>query len=816
MPLSWITPKGDLGLLTEREAIEITLQAESDNGVVTYSLIAGDLPAGLRFNNGIIAGAPAEVRIYTEYTFVVRANDTVDIKDRTFSLAVEGSDIPKWLTEEGFLQVGAGDNYFVLDNSRVDFQLEATDNDLSAGDTLSYYLIDSGGSLPPGLELTSAGRIVGFTDPVFSVLASNTLSGTYDTASYDALPLDKPEAQSNGFDSFLYDAVTFDYNEDTQVPRRLSKFYTFIVAVSDGVNEVRRPFRIWVVTEEFLQADNNLIQVDTNLFRADNSAFRVPFWVTASYLGLVRANNYVTVILETYDPPSLPGTIIYETLDVNDDGSASVLPPGLTLDNTTGNIAGVVPYQSAVKTNYKFTIRAINFPVNLANIDYNFRGTWSLVANYFQNDIVNFSGLPYIALQNHNGKIPTDEPSFWQQGVATADKTFNIDLIGEIESTIRFVSDSDLGTIVPNTISNKEIIANNLESNAQTKFEIVSGELPPGLTLISPGLITGKVKQYADDNGPGLTRFYSTVNDEKVFTTTFDEGNTTFDRVFRFTAKAIDFAGLREATKEFFLTVTDINDKTFANLYLVALQEKEKRLEWYNFITNNNIFPIDELYRYNDPNFGVRSQIRVLLFGGIESVDAVTYVQAMSRNHYNKRLRFGDLKSAVAKDPITQETLYEIIYVEVVDEFEKDGISISDTIELPNQIESKILVSYDAINISSDIPLVSDSDHQRIFPNSIKNMRDRIKQSGERYRDQLPLWMRTIQPNKSFEPGYVKCLEIAYVKPGNAEKIISRIRENEFDFKSIDFQSDRYLIDVLDGDFGNKYLAFPQRGEKLP
>ena len=37
-----------------------------------------------------------------------------------------------------------------------------------------------------------------------------------------------------------------------------------------------------------------------------------------------------------------------------------------------------------------------------------------------------------------------------------------------------------------------------------------------------------------------------------------------------------------------------------------------------------------------------------------------------------------------------------------------------------------------------------------------------------------------------------------------------------FDFKSIDFLADRYLIDVIDGEIEDKYLAFPQRGEKLP
>jgi hypothetical protein len=38
----------------------------------------------------------------------------------------------------------------------------------------------------------------------------------------------------------------------------------------------------------------------------------------------------------------------------------------------------------------------------------------------------------------------------------------------------------------------------------------------------------------------------------------------------------------------------------------------------------------------------------------------------------------------------------------------------------------------------------------------------------------------------------------------------------DFDFKTIDFVADRYLIDIIDGQIEDKYLAFPQRGEKLP
>jgi len=113
MAVTWITPAGDLtnGVpITERNILNIPLSATSTIGNITYSVIAGQLPRGLRLeaSTGRILGSATEVRNYTISRFVVRANDSIDIEDRTFSLAVDGSDLPRWVTEEGFLQVGNG------------------------------------------------------------------------------------------------------------------------------------------------------------------------------------------------------------------------------------------------------------------------------------------------------------------------------------------------------------------------------------------------------------------------------------------------------------------------------------------------------------------------------------------------------------------------------------------------------------------------------------------------------------------------------------------------------------------------------------
>jgi len=819
--ITWITPAGSLGILVERNTLEIPVVATSDSGSVTYSLIAGSLPRGLRLSNNIINGSPVEVRRFTEYRFVIRADDGVDLEDRTFKLSVDGSDLPYWLTREGFLKVGKNNAYFVLDNSYVEFQLEADDTDINASDALEYYLVPVGGELPPGLTLSKTGLISGFTDPIFAVDYSAIQTGSYDTAAFDILPLDKPEARSNGFDSYLYDNVTYDYNEPSRAPRRLSRFYTFIVAVSDGVNEVRRVFRIYVVTEEFLKADNSIVQVDTNLFQADATGDRVPLWITESNLGRFRADNYVTIYLDVYDPVSLSGTITYFLLPTNPDNSPSLLPPGLVLDTVTGELAGRVPYQAAITKTYQFTMQAVNFPATLADVNYTLVGDWSSTRIYYENQAVRYLGFVYICLQAHRNILPADGP-YWNLGVATSEKTFTVDIIGEIESAIQWISPNNLGIIKPNQPSTINVLAESLLYGNKVIYELYSGLLPPGLTLLSTGIIQGKVKQFADSAGPGLTRFFdrdSSLIDSTgtiTFNTTFDGDTTSFGKKFTFKIKARDTAQFAENIKEFFINVISSTEKTFANLYLKAFQTKDKRLNWYNFITNSNIFRSTDIYRYGDSNFGIQTELRVLVFAGIESVGAVSYVQAISQNHYRKNLKFGNVKYAVAKDLETQEPIYEVIYVDVVDEFEKNGTSISSTVNLSNSINSKVLVSYDAIKVDSNIPFASDSDHQRIFPNSIKNMRRRIRGVGERDREFLPLWMRSIQADSFVETGYVKALILCYLQPGKSEGVISRIKSSGFDFKSIDFTADRYVIDILDGEIEDKYLAFPQRGEKIP
>jgi len=820
MAITWNTPAGDLRELEERITVDIQLDATTDlDETITFEVISGKLPKGLQLIGNSIKGTPGEVTKQTISRFVVRASDSADEKDRTFKIVVNGSDVPEWVTQGGFLQVGDGEAYFVLDDDIVDFQLQARDNDVVAGDVLEYYLVPNSGELPPGLTLSKSGRISGITKPIYAQAYNVRPIGAYDSESYDTTGLDIARNNSTGFDSYFYDDTKYDYSEIGVTPKKLSRIYTFTVAVTDGVNNIGRTFKIYVVTEDFLQADNNIVQVDTNLFQADASKNRQPLWITDPKLGRFRANNYVTLVLDVYDPPSLSGTIIYYLLSTNDDGTPSVIPPGLVLDSTTGELAGRVPYQAAITKKYKFTVQAVNFPFVLSNSTYNLVGSWDSRTNYAANDAIKLNNLIYIAKEDNRGKIP-GEDNVWRLGVSTAERTFEVDIVGEIESAIEWNTPSDLGEIKPNQPSTKSVEATSLMYGGRVQYSIEQGSLPPGLEFLPSGIIQGKVTQFADSDNDGLTRFYEqdsagedSSSRSQDFTGTFDGDTTSFDKKFTFTVKAQDAASFSESEREFTLTVVADQEKTFANIYMRALQKKEKRLEWFNFITDATVFKPDDLYRYGDKNFGIQTDLQALLFAGIESRDAVKYVQAASRNHFNKRLLFGDIKVAKGKDVDTQEVLYEVIYVDIIDNLEKNGQSISNTVELSDTINSPVLVSYQGITIDSNIPLVSDSDVQRVFPNSIDNMRDRIEDVGERDREFLPLWMRSIQDNQEAELGYTKALVLCYAKPGRSSAILSRIKDKNYDFKKLDFTADRYLIDIVSGEIQDTYIKFPQQGQ---
>ena len=742
----WTTPAGSLGTVQEKTTQNIALTATN---ATSFSVISGSLPGGLRLQNNTIVGTPFEVPDTRISEFVIRASNSEGSIDRTFTITVEGEDPPFWITAQGSLPVGPQGEYFILNRSPLDFQLSAGDNDLSAGETIEYYLDDLFGDLPPGLTLSKDGRLTGVIEA--------------------ELTLDYKNASTN-YDRQQYDIFPYDYgggDDGSGAPRFISRFYEFFVYATDGVTRQRRTFRILVVNEQQFRADTLSISADTETFISSATYLRAPIWTTTGNLGIKRANNFVTIPLEVYDPNQYSGTLEYSLVD-NEDSTASVLPQGMQLDATNGVLFGKVPYQPAVTQSYTFTVQVKRTDPN------------------------------------------TDEVVFNR-------RQFILAIQGEVDSTIQFTSPTLLGTLSPNQTSTLQVNAQTILTNADIRYRVVSGTLPPGITLGGSGELIGKVTQF--ESSPGAKDGLLTIDLANFGLNSFslDGGTTSIDRIFRFTVEARDYYQTSATEKEFRVAVTADTLTQYSNIFLQPLLPKDKRQYYYNFTTDNNVFPQRYLYRPNDPAFGTQNEIKMLLQHGIETLRIEQYVPFLVKNFNRKTFKFGEIKIATAKNA-DDTVLYEIVYVELLDEFEKGRVSISDQLDITNANKS-ITADAEKFKVSTSIITIDQLIEKFIYPNSVTNMQKRLREiipSGDSTlininEDFLPLWMSSTQDTTGTALGYTKAVPICYTKPGFGAEILENIQDSGFDFKNIEFEVDRLTIDSVEAETGDKYIAFPKR-----
>jgi len=747
MKPTWITTEGSLGTLEERLTTSISLQTAGTD--VVLSVQNGALPDGMRLEGSNIVGTPFEVADTTVYEFVIRAKNSEGAIDRAFSITVEGSDEPFWLTPSGTLYIGPNQEDYILNRSPIDYQLSASDTDLSAGDSLEYYFDDLYGELPPGLELTKDGKIRGIVDAPLT-LDYQATNSNYDRQDYDIFPYD-------------YGAGT---QPGDQIPRYISRYYEFQVTVSDGKTRSKRRFRIFVVNPQTFRADTTVISIDNTSYIASATYLRAPLYLTTGNLGIRRANNYITIPLEVYDPNKFQGGIEYSIVRL-EDSTESALPPGMKLDSTNGVLFGKVPYQPAVTQTYTFRVQVLR----------------------------------------------TDPTNNEKTSNA---RTFILKIQGEVDSTISFTSPTLLGTTIPNKLSTFQVIATTTLKGASVRYRKIKGNLPPGLTLAGDGTIIGKVNQIETSAGAkdGLTTIDLVSYGLNNFI--LDGGTTTIDKRYRFTVQARDYYQASAVEKEFQIEVTSDTLTQFSNIFLKPLLAKDKREYFYSFITDNKTFPEDILYRPSDTNFGVQNDIRMLLQHGIETLKIEKYVPALVKNFERKTFFFGDPKIASAKDS-SGNLLYEVIYVDIVDPLEKEKQSVAKVIQLKNGFP--IDVSQNKYQASTNLITVDQLIDKLFYPSTVSNMQEQLKdivsadgssliQINENF---LPIWMQTTQEDTGTALGYVKAVPIVYVQPGQGVSTLERIKDTGFDFKNISFDVDRLIIDSVEGQAGDKYIAFPIR-----
>lgn len=361
---------------------------------------------------------------------------------------------------------------------------------------------------------------------------------------------------------------------------------------------------------------------------------------------------------------------------------------------------------------------------------------------------------------------------------------FSIKITNNIEGDVVWITPSDLGTIENSSISTLSVQA---ESDTSIEYRLVGGSLPPNLTLLSNGEITGIVA-YQPTN--------TLLNEDA--TTTFNFSVEAFSSLFP----------VVNSTKTFTLTVVQTYTQPTDTLYIKCTPDVEDRDLIKELLNSEQLIPTEYLYRQDDQNFGKATNVTYVHAYGIfaNSVDA--YIAAVTKNHYWRNLTLGELKTAVAKND-QGEVIYEVVYSSVIDNLiNPEGVSVSKELTWPRNINLNLGPWYTSVtNLYSSYENLYTSltpgTARTLYPNSLPNMREQVGDVlGQEFNFRLyPLWMISQQSNGStlgFTPAWVIC----YTKPGYAEIIKNNIENNWKNYlgdtitlNQINFKIDRFIVD---------------------
>lgn len=764
--IAWTTPAGDLG--TYPELREFSFQLEADNpltSALTYTVVSGDLPPGTQlYPTGLIYGIPNVSvpgdTVARKYKFTIRAKNANN-QIADRSFSISINSIVPPTLNIPTESLGA---FFDGDYVRLELAFTATND----GQPLTWSV--TSGTLPPGLSLSQTGVITGFAE-------APPAAGPAGTAAYDV----------GRYDEFVWDFEGASVN----------RIYRFGIRLFDGILSAEKFYTITINTKSYFRTDNILITADSTLISADRDGYQYPIITTTQdQLESIRQDRgYAFQFKSYYSNPNVPvyWKVVGSGPAVFDQGAPPVpdeqgltyelspydakgfdqanlsLPPGLVLDKESGWLFGTVGLSPANKSTYTFILVAyVEIPVSETRVS-----------------------------------IRESKPI-----------QFTIDLLADIDNFITWDTDSDLGIIENGELSTLNISATANRGN-ELFYSIKSGRygrLPQGLRLLDSGNISGR------------TSFDFFSMDRSSFQVTMDDGSTTWDTKYTFTVLAQDASGEIFDTREFHLTVRNVNIKPYENLYMKALLPKDLRERFRTTVNNPSLVPEEIVYRPDDPYFGLNKELKFLAMPGIKASSFAKYIESMNLFHRNKRIRFGTLKKAVARDQ-NLNVKYEVIYIDVLDFNTKaagiKALNLSRNEQLRRITDAGTLTGNETglddygslfVGLSTsqdygavDTPLSTENANQNVsFSNSFGNMTgELIDNIGYEFQGALPEWMKAIQPDTGQPLGFIRAAVLAYIKPGEGDKALFRysaeLEASGFGINALinqySFEADRYVLD---------------------
>jgi hypothetical protein len=771
----WITPSGSVGTFYSGDEIDLQFVWEDNdpNDVVVVRLASGQLPGGLTLSStGLLTGyvQPALDLSYglpgygntgqdlfpydfvartvnKNYEFTLEVTDGVTSDLRTFYMFIYTR---QSLTADTTV-ITADNTYVTADETNVmspfianadpsNLGLYRSDNYFAyqfigenySGSAIIYAIsVNQGFGLPPGLELDSAtGWYYGYIPDQGATEVEYSFNIVTYLSELQGVPITCTKT------NFATNVITCNSTDQLGIGQAIVFTGTAFGGITSSPLQVYYVSSIlgstrFTVTTVLGSSTTVALTTATGTMQANLIAASRPYPFTLTITGVV--NSEVTWITAT-------------DLGVIDNGSTSVLQ--VEAVNTGGR-----------ELRYRLKSGAYN----------------SLP-----------QGLELLPTGDISGRVSFNGFSI-DLGTTTFDETFavnrNLTTLGTtFDSTFRFTVNAYAPDSLVPLYNVRSIIVDNGGSG-------YSSLTPPTITFSTPTGATGVVAQVGNIVISGGAIVSVTVSvagygytTAPTITITDPSGGSGAELTPIMQLSAIN--DTVSVFKEFRVRVFHRWDKPYQNLLLRAMPPLNDRQVLFDFLSDENIFVPEWIFRPEDPYFGVAKNVTFVHTYGLLPDSLDLYVESLRLNHYWKNLVLGSIKTARALDA-NGDVLYEVIYSDIIDNLvNNQGVSVGKIVNLPYVIQD---------------PADPTVDITQVYPNSLVDMRDQVVsvvgQIDGCGKVPLPLWMTSEQTNGRIL-GYIPAWVIAYTVPDRSDQIAYFIQTRwQGHLNEIDFTVDRYILD---------------------
>jgi len=339
---------------------------------------------------------------------------------------------------------------------------------------------------------------------------------------------------------------------------------------------------------------------------------------------------------------------------------------------------------------------------------------------------------------------------------------------------IEWVTPPQLPDIINGAVSELSIVATTSD-RSKLYYSLKPGytnSMPQGVALSSTGLLLGRTSFRCYQDDPSTVP----IND-----------------YYEFTIRAVTDNYFTYAEQTFNWHVTRFHDKPYTNIWIRAFPKVEERLNLNSILNDPRLFPPKLIYRAIDEWFGKSSDLRFLFAPGVKYTDIADYTAMLEKNHSNKSLLIGNVKTAIAHDE-QLNILYEVVYLPIIDKGSRFDRNITTEVAAPDTIDLRPYIK--------NFYQKNGTINYTIESTSLVNMRNRIKSTVGYYnRGILPRWMTSPQPipdkpGQFFSPlGLISGIVLAYTIPGGSAQIAFKLKQLGVDFNNFKFEFDRYELD---------------------